>query len=346
MTTLSLTKDIPTSLPNPPHIFPIFRSLFEQLSRTTCDTPHTTITLPRIIHTNPSLEPLLKRIYEKFEQKVPTIIATPQVNISSPHVSQSHHNCLIGFTGGKDSTYMAIQLKHLFHLSPILVYVEGINRCYPSERRIATEMSEKLNMPLVIVSLLHTGKSPFLSNPVKNGVILSLLYDMGLQLGISTFSLGTHTHTTIASTNQLSTISDSKEFIDACNTFMQQWIPTLQYMAIDVPINEIYKCLHSHGLLPHIQSCIATHRYRTYLRCHNIAKFGIIQPLPNRCYSCYKCCTEYLILHSMDMVGAINQPLYHHCIDIIRSKWEFIAIPNKPKNPSQLEIIDIITHKN
>lgn len=342
-----------------------FSDLFVDLFLQFANQTSSALILPRKIHTDPHLASLVSLIYQHAQQHRPVFFhpttttttqppPPPKNSTPSSSSSQNARFVLLGFTGGKDSCYMAIKLQSM-GLIPILVYIRGINRCHPSEGDIVQSISHILRLDLIEIKVTMSGQMPFLSNPMKNGVILAILYDIGMSHGIHNFSLGTHRRTSVASTNLIATVSDGHEFIAQCNKFARRWIPNLQFHDIDVPIRTIYKTLFKTNLLQRIQSCISTHRYKDYLRQQNIKKYGLKAPLPNRCYSCYKCCIEHLVLTDLGMIqqrqrpsGSVvvvdnndNNDITAHCIDIVRKKWDNIVLPNKPTNTKGLSDDDL-----
>lgn len=304
--------------------------------------------LPKSLKTHLSLKHIINLIYQRFNQSPPKLELDPKYSLLHRHRSNlaTSNKVLLGFTGGKDSTYLAIHLRKL-GLDPILVYIRGVNRCYPSEYSIAQKISKILEYPLIVVELTFSGKMPFISNPVKNGVILAILFDIGLQLGINKISLGTHKSTNLEDTNPLSTISDSIEFMDKVYLWGKNFIPNLESFNIDLPISRLYKILDENNLISEIQSCLGTERYKNYLSNRNIKKFRIEQPLPNRCYSCYKCALEYLNLESLNIVSS-NERLFKHCLNIICKKWSDIVLENKPniKHLNNKQVYDLVVNRH
>lgn len=330
--------------PCPIAISLIFAHLFLQLSNGTTNQ----LILPRVVGTDTRLANLINLIYKKAKQSPPKLVEVTHKNTQKLQPNNdkgSNKFVLVGFTGGKDSAYMLINLINK-GFNPIPVYIDGINRCFPSEKDRVIEICSKLKLNYIMPKIQITGSMPFLSNPLKNGLILGIMFDLGCHYNINKFALGNHSHTKIGDTQLDATISDSVEFILACCDYAKYFIDDLKYYQIDVPIYKIYNQLHQNKLLNCIQSCISTHRYQKYLRQQNIKKYNIIDALENRCYSCYKCCQEHLILEHLELVNN-NAELVKHCLKILRNKWSYIVLPNKPlaNNCNDQELLNLITQK-
>lgn len=324
-----------------PILSTIFIDMFEQFSNNTTKE----FILPSILKTDPLLVKLLELIYKKAEQPLPNVIGV-KYNLPVPKTMTSNKKIIIGFTGGKDSTIiMANLLSEGF--KPIPVYIDGINRCYPSEKDRVLDICLQLKVIPIVIKLKISGSMSFLSNPFKNGLIMAIMFDIGYYLNVHRFALGNHSKTKIKDTSLDSTISDSSEFISECASYAKKrLILNLEYYSINCPIYKIYVLLNRYNLLNSIQSCISTHRYQKYLREQNIKKFKIKDSLDYRCYSCYKCCQEYLILTHHDIMDH-NYDLIKHCLKILRNKWSHIVLPNKPniQQCSDNQILDLIVSK-
>lgn len=307
-----------------------FIQLYSEIGKKSLSQDFRVTQFPLELTCDSNFKDLTKVIYSTIDQLPPNFVIPP---IEGMPLFEIDNPVLIGFTGGKDSTYQALQLQKK-GLNPILVYIEHINHCYPSEKQRVESIGTKLHMPVVYYNFDTFQRSVFTSNPIKNGVILSILYELALKMDIHHISLGTHRRCSIKDVNPMATISDSSEFIQESLKFLRQKYPsTINFYDIDDPISIIYTSIHEHNLLSDIQSCMGTHRFRESLTKRNLEKYSIKNPLPNRCYSCYKCATETLILHDLKIV-ITNQSLINHCVDILRLNWPKLVLPNKPPKES------------
>ena len=86
------------------------------------------------------------------------------------------NNVVVCFSGGKDSTALAVKLKQEGK-NVFLYFLKGINKSYSDEYIRASNIASLLNLPLFIDEVHLSGKNMFKENPVKNQVIATLAFN-------------------------------------------------------------------------------------------------------------------------------------------------------------------------
>lgn len=238
------------------------------------------------------------------------------VNFPKYKLDVHDNRCLCAFSGGKDSLANVIMLKQLGY-EPILFFVRGINYKYTSEYETALQLSKILELPFVEYKLVVRGKCEYPENPVKDQFILAIMLDYGLKLGITHYSFGTYID---SYTDELSAeymLSDASTMFDTFMDFVNSYYPEVDTPMFLNDCCEAYKIIidYDKSLLQHTNSCMSPLRYKNgYIK--KAKKTYGIDLLPNRCPSCYKCCTEAIILNDF---GITNYPESYikHCKDVI-----------------------------
>ena len=175
----------------------------------------------------------------------------------------------------------------------------------------------QLDIPFIDYKLIVQGQCEYPENPIKNQFILAIMLDYGLKLGISHYSFGTYKDSLTAELSNEYMLSDSSQMFDAFMEFINNIYPE-----VDMPMF-LNDCCHAYrtivdydiSLLNYTNSCMSPLRYKKSYRQRAEKKYGI-ELLPNRCPSCYKCCTEAIILNDF---GVLSYPhdYIEHCKEVI-----------------------------
>ena len=227
-----------------------------------------------------------------------------------------NNDVLCAFSGGKDSVANVLLLIEMGY-NPILFFVKGINRSYPMELDIAKRLSLILDCELVVKSITVNGKCDFIENPTKDQFILSMMVDYGIKRDISKYSFGCVYTDNIDTISSEYMLSDAYEMFMAIEKFYQYYIENFK---IILPLKnetqsicEILK--YDISLLYDTYSCMTPLRYKNNIINTNKKKYDI--NIPNgRCYSCYKCCQEALVLNAVGVVD-FEPNFIKHCKDVI-----------------------------
>lgn len=209
----------------------------------------------------------------------------------------------VGFSGGKDSTAVAIKMIQAGY-RVTLFYVKGINPAYPEEQKAAEATATALGCRLAVMRV-KLGRQEWLESPAKNQVILGLMIDAGIKTaGAGTYAMGVMYTEEARDVAFDSGYSDAIEMQRAAKEVYETMAPGIDIQT-ELLKNEAdsYRTIlgHNPALIGTIQSCMTPIRFRGVHHKRNRAKFGAaIQD--NRCGSCYKCAQEILIL---DALGAL-----------------------------------------
>lgn len=296
----------------------IFTDVYEKLQNNDLDYP--------IFDNIPDgLTPLISSAYPEK----PVVFNTTKLEYNVDGTGFSEKDVLVGFTDGKDSVATALKLKDL-GFNPILFYLKGVNRAYPNEYIVVNQIAKELNCPIVMpvikLSYKKGEKSHFIENPIRNQYILSLMVDYGIEHGVKLYTLGNHTKDVCEKTNVFAGLSDALEQFQHFESFIKLHFPQYQYITPLYDHKEAYSILSQHpDIIGKVMSCMGAYRYRNRLSKLNGEKYSIAV-LPNRCYSCYKCCAEWIYYNRCSIVGFEDNPLfYKHCIDILRKNIESVS---------------------
>lgn len=232
-------------------------------------------------------------------------------------------HCIVCFSGGKDSTAAALTMREKGY-DVQLYYVQGINKSYPNELQVATNIARWLGMQLIVEKVTLVGKTTFHDNPVKNQLIASMALDYGLESGFSTtIVFGDFTEDNIYNSSFLEAWSDTQEMWSAHNTFVRQYVPSYK---IVIPFKNYLETMDvmeiEPALMQMVQGCVLPHRFRENAKKNNEKKYNV-SLLPNRCGSCWKCCVEYI--HYADKgVVPYNTAFYLHCLNFLADKMDVL----------------------
>ena len=185
---------------------------------------------------------------------------SPEANtcLDFGHLSGCKGNkAFIAFSGGKDCLATAIRAEQEGY-KPTLVYVSGVNKSLPSERRHAYAVADAIGYPLMEVKISITGNKEYNEHPLKNILILCLLIDLGAKHGATAFGLGNIFEENSTHGSLDYDLSDSFDMIRAFNRFCKGIIPHYRYLTyIHDNLQSFYTVYkRNKGLVSLLSTCI------------------------------------------------------------------------------------------
>lgn len=250
----------------------------------------------------------------------PNIINVPKTN-----------SVVVAFSGGKDSVATAIKLKDDGR-DVRLFYVSGINKAYPDEMTHAIQIAEQLDLPLHVAYVKQHGKTVFKESPVKNQIIASMALDYAINNNIGcSIAFGDFTSDNIHNSQFFESWSDTQEMWKSWLVFVRTFIPNVELIIPFKTYNETLDIIsNKKEILERVCGCILPYRFRGMIRDNNEKKYGI-KLLPNRCGSCWKCCTEYIYLVDEGKLQQ-NKDFYDHCLNFLVRKLPSVRPEISPIN--------------
>ena len=252
--------------------------------------------LPQHIICDRRLSRVLKIVHKKAKA-TPLSVSPDNFAESRPYGSRlvGGSECFIAFSGGKDCLATAIRAEQ-DGFNPTLVYVSGVNRSLPSERRHAFSVAEAAGYPIMEVKINISGNKDYNEHPLKNILILCLLIDLGTKYGATAFGLGNIFEENSTHGSLDYDLSDSYDMIQAFNHFVKSILPTYRYLTyIHDNLQSFYTIYkRDKRLLPLLSTCITPDYRKPMIRRSNVSKFGKDCVPDNCCGSCYKCADYYL----------------------------------------------------
>ena len=237
-------------------------------------------------------------------------------------------NCVtVCFSGGKDSTALAMKLKEEGK-NVYLYFLKGINKSYPDEYKRAEKVASILGLPLYIDEIKLSGKSAFKENPMKNQVVATFALNYAIQHNLGChIAFGDFTDDTADKAAWDRNWSDTVEMWDAYRSVISSIIPGFQLLTPFKNYTETLAIVSKNQeILENVQGCLAPMRFREHWREQNTKKYGNVL-LPNRCGSCWKCCVEYIYLvgqlkgFQIERLGLEDKGYFiTHCLRILKSR--------------------------
>ena len=215
---------------------------------------------------------------------------------------------LIGFSGGKDSTAVAVKALQL-GLKPTLGFVKGLNRAYPDELTRAQQTAEKLNLPFVVFETHLKGKRAWVENPIKNQLILALLVDHGLKFNICQHAQGNLYRDSNKAIDLDMGLSDTIEMYDVAAAVYGSYIKNFKLFSTMLKNGtDSFLTIFNYNpnLFEHLSSCMMPYMYKKSMRERITKKFNV-ELLDGRCGCCYKCADEFLHFTLFGLVP-FNEP--------------------------------------
>ena len=206
---------------------------------------------------------------------------------------------VLGFSGGLDSVYQAINLKErgyevvLYHLKGINTYENGqaSKRC--------PEIAEKLGMKYGESAISKKrGIQQVPENPLKNELIMGLMIDYCLVNNIPYISLGDDLNLSLKDSVVGINVTDSREVTNAFIDGIRKVID-IKFLPIITHVSKLdrIKKLQEYELENDYYSCVQAGRFNKKLHDLNEKKYGVKLFEGNCGCSCRKCAMHNLLLH-------------------------------------------------
>lgn len=271
----------------------------------------------------PAFKALLKPVFDTFDKYAEVnyrvsfmdVLSTPVDVFSIENIPKTIILC---YSGGKDSTATAIWYKeHGYDV--ILYHLRNINQTYKDEWKNVQKMADKLGMTLIMQSISLKGKHDWVEHPLKNWIIANRALQYGISHHItSQIAFGNFTSSTLESDPFDVCGGDCKEMWSLYNNIIGTIIPGFEMHTPLTNMKDTLDILMEHkNIAVMCQSCIGPFRYRDYLGKNNRIKYNLDLP-EHRCYSCWKCCLEYIVYTDND-IYEYNEEMYKHCLEILRN---------------------------
>lgn len=209
----------------------------------------------------------------------------------------------VAFSGGKDCLATAIRAQQNGY-QPTLVYIGGVNKSLPSERRHAEEVAKAAGFPLLQLRVTITGDKEWHEHPLKNILILCLLIDAGLRQGVTAYGFGStfDDDSTYGSLDY--DLSDSFDMLKAFAHFVRGFLPEFRLLGYMCNTMQSFYTIvrYNKAIIPLLSTCITPDFRKPMIRKHNIEKYGADVVSQTGCGGCYKCADEYFFKQKFGLV--------------------------------------------
>lgn len=273
--------------------------------------------LPTHLTTDRRLAHVLNIVHAKA--KFAPLTVTPDSFVESrPYGTRpvGGRSCFIAFSGGKDCLATAIRAEE-DGWKPTLVYISGINKSLPSERKHAQEVARAAGYPLKELRITLSGNKDYNEHPLKNILILCLLIDLGTLSGATAFALGNIFEENSTHGSLDYDLSDSFDMIRAFGLFVRQILPEYQYLTyLHDNLQSFYTVYRRNkDLIPLLSTCITPDYRKPMIHRSNVRKYGSDCVPEGFCGSCYKCADFYLYRRAFGMVRS-NPDYIRKCMEV------------------------------
>jgi hypothetical protein len=259
-----------------------------------------------------------------FEQK---FISYKDVD---PYGYKQSNKVGVAFSGGKDSTALAVHLKDA-GCKVVLYHFTGVNKAYPDERKYAANFAAKYGFDFRVVKVgVPVSKGTYAENVVKNNLIMAQILADGMFTGIVNTGLGCAYMSRDILPNY--GFSDSNQNLASFGRGVEALFGNRVYVEEIATEGSAYKSLVDRNIdFADLVSCMMPVRYRGKLRKNNLAKNLILRP--GGCGQCYKCAIDYFYLVELGaMTGSPESD--KHYISVLFKQWDhmFEVRPNTVRN--------------
>ena len=267
-----------------------------------------------------SVKPLIKAMEVGLKRSISDKVKYIDTDVET-YGFNSGKQIVVAFSGGKDSLATAIKYKSLGYDCK-LFNLHGINKGFPGELNAARKLADKLDLSLFVEEVKLKGKKFYVEHPLKNQIICTFALVYCLENNIDTHIVfGDFKTDTYQKSHYGLDWSDCFEVWEAYEQFMRTWVKDFKVdISFDV-IDDSYEVMSNNPeYIEDYQSCLMTIKYRNSLNKHNIDKYKVVDMLPNRCGSCWKCAMEY-IYYADKGVQKYNRDYYKHCLNVLKDKF-------------------------
>lgn len=231
----------------------------------------------------------------------------------------NERKAFISFAGGKDALAVAIRAEQ-DGFKPTLVYVGGINKVVPSERKAAEKVARLAGYPLVETKINIKGQKDFGEHPLKNVFILCLLIDIGRMQGATAFGQGNIFEDDSTRSIIEDCMSDSTDLLRMFVRAFRKVTPPITHL------NYLHDNLQSFYIvwknkpqvIPHLSTCNMGDFRRPMRRKYIAEHYGAEVLPPAGCGGCYKCAYEYKHKEAFGLIKKPNVNYSVYCSSLIR----------------------------
>lgn len=226
-------------------------------------------------------------------------------------------NLIVCISGGKDSLASVLHYQKLgYHIT--LFHLDKINRGYYGELDCVKELSQELNLPLVVQSVSIQGNHCWVEHPMKNMIIANLALTYGIANKLTTkIAFGNFYTSSVRDDSFEVCGGDDIEMWRAYEKIIRRIIPKFKVYISNKNANTTFNVLKDNfDLVDHTISCMTPYRFRNQFKLRTEKNYGV-NLMRNRCGCCWKCAMEYIIFTDADKLP-LNEKYYLHCIEILR----------------------------
>ncbi len=236
---------------------------------------------------------------------------------------------LLGFSGGLDSCYQALQLRRKgYNVS--LYYCMGMNKYENGQAdRYVHEFAKKFKFNLIIMKM--SGVKYWAENPIKNQLLLAFMIDYCKEHKYGYISLGDDFNLSIKDAVPGTNTTDAREVTKA-------FLNPINIKLLPVKGNKLSRIKYLHKYNVEYYSCVAPGRFHKKWHDYNSKKYSVKLPEGN-CGSCRKCCMHWLLENSN------NAEFEKHCWEIMyRTKYNADAYLFSPNIPLKQRRKNLLTY--
>ena len=230
-------------------------------------------------------------------------------------------NILLAFSGGKDSTALALRYKE-YGFNVTLYHLRGINQTYKDEWQVCEKVADKLDMPLIIETVSLKGSHCWIEHPMKNMIIANSMIQYCIKNNMyPNIAFGNFTNSSVEDEAFEVCGGDCFEMWKSYENIITQIIPDFEINISFESMKNTWEMILAHReIIDIVQSCIGPYRSREYLKKKNEEKYNI-KLFDHHCGSCWKCALEYCTYADNDL-QEYNAGYYSHCLEILKKTYK------------------------
>lgn len=264
--------------------------------------------------------------------------------LNSSKFTCDNKHIIIAFSGGKDSTALALHYKQL-NYDIILYHLHGINKVYSNENKVARSVANYLQLPYVEETIKLEGNHSYLEHPLKNQIIACFMINYLITHKLFNYELGygDFLQDNINNSKIDRNWSDTIEMWEAFKISYLNDIGLKLNIIFNTYIDSLNLLSKNLQLLELTQSCLSPYRFLNNLHNINEKKYNI-KLFNHRCGSCWKCCVEYIYLADKKIIPKNNE-FYKHSFQILQKKYYSEKI-NINKQATSKEIYEAFLYES
>lgn len=288
---------------------------------------------------NPSWDKYIDEFYRMSAQEAP--YKTYDENLLPKcDLAPVYKKAVVGFSGGKDSVaQLALCLDN--GISCDLVNMASLNKAFPGELQAVHNIAQHTGCKLEEIKFGRQGKDARVENPIKNHMIMGYMVDYMIKNQITFATMGLHLTDDESNIPSNGGLSDNYPLTQLLVKAIQETFPSFQLFISFRNITHTTSFLAEYhpDLLQLCQSCMLPDRYRGSIRAKNEEKFGM-EIMKNCCFSCYKCCAQYLMLSHLGIISFSEEAHKHIEEQLRKDVWKVMG--DNPTVTSESPIDEIV----